>query len=164
MSGPAHNIGLARVLDAVALSDAFRRHASYDYPAMVAEVVTDARAVSVLLTWFDTPDNGLIELLRHHVARAAGFAHKLGAEQLILPVDGHRDSLIAQFFRSKVMTPAFAATLPVKVSLQTSEYKRDLSGLGPIDADIKTALDEGVRGMARIKSTLKYQWSAPRTS
>lgn len=163
MSGRAQNIGFTRVIDTVELSDAFRRHAAYDYPALVARLVESARSVAVLSTWYDHSETmmhaELTQKLRTEIRQAALIASRIGTDQLILPVDGHRDSLFARYFKKTVMAEDFAATLPVKVKLQSQEYRRDLSALGPIDPAIKTALDEGVRGVARINSNLKYKWA-----
>ena len=72
-----------------------------------------------------------------------------------VPVSGDPRSSFARFFEKQVLP---ALDLPVRATLQKTEYAKDLSPLGPIDGRRKTAIDEGLRGMADINPRLRSKW------
>lgn len=159
MTAKKLDIGFQRTLDTISLSDAFRRHAGYGEPQLVKEMVKEARRFAALATWYDPGEKFRHEDLKKSftaiVTRMADLGQKLGADNIVLPVSGDPRSLFAQFFEKKILPEL---KLPVAVSLQKTEYKKDLTHLGKIDRRIKTAIDKGVRGVADIDSNLKYKW------
>lgn len=134
--------GLKKKIDLIQLSDEFRRNAAFENPRTVLAIVEEARNFAVLATWHD-PSNrqndDLCEKLIENVRTLAALAKDLGASEISLPVNGDRRSPFARFFNSNVR-PALA-DLPVKIRLRKQEYTRDLSELGPVDHNIRTALD-----------------------
>ncbi|HYD18880.1 MAG TPA: hypothetical protein VEF76_10415 [Patescibacteria group bacterium] len=151
--------GFQRKIDTIELSDAFRRHAQYPEQALVKEMVKQARHFAAATTWYNPAETwfhkGVTEKITKSVTRMAEIAAKLGADEIALPVTGDARSPFTKFFEQKILP---TLDLPVKVTLQKHEYKKDLTKLGRIDRRIKTAIDEGVRGMADIDSNLKYKW------
>lgn len=154
-----NNPGFLKRLDTLEISDAFRRHAVFDKPEAVRQLVKEARAFAALSTWFDPYETfrhrELIEKMGQSVERMAALAAKLGADEISLPVSGDPRSAFARFFEQKVLP---ALDLPVTVTLQKTPYAKDLAQLGPIDLKIKTALDIGIRGMADIDDRMKSKW------
>lgn len=153
------NIGLKRTINTIKLSDAFRSHAPYGEPEKVKAMVKQARIFAASTTWYHPAETWFHERVTENVTksvtRMAEIAQQLGAKEIILPVTGDPRSSFTAFFENKILP---TLDLPVKVSLQKTEYKTDLTKLGRIDRRIKTAIDEGVRGMADIDSNLKYKW------
>lgn len=156
---PDKNIGISRTIDTIKLSDAFRRHAEYGEPQKVAEIVKQARIFAASTTWYYPAETWFHDRVTANVTRSvtrmAEIAASMGAKEIILPVTGDPRSSFTAFFERKILP---TLDLPVKVSLQKHEYKKDLTKLGRIDRRIKTAIDNGLRGMADIDSNLKYKW------
>lgn len=154
-----NNPGFLKRIDTLELSDAFRRHAAFDNPKAVQDLVKEARAFAALSTWFDPYEKfrhkELREKLAQSVERMADLAVKLGVDEISLPVSGDPRSSFAQFFERDVLP---ALDLPVTVALQKTPYARDLAQLGPIDLKIQTALDIGIRGVADIDDRMKHKW------
>ncbi len=163
MKKTGHNSGFSKKIDTIELSDAFRRHASYGRPDLVKEMVKEARKFAAATTWYHTHETWFHERVTKNVTesvtRMAELAKKLGADELTLPVTGDQRAMFTNFFEKKILP---TLDLKVKVTLQQGEYKKDLSHLGRIDFRIKTAIDEGVRGMADIDQNVKYKWDADR--
>lgn len=153
------DIGAKRTINTIKLSDAFRRHAEYSQPEKVKEIVKQARIFAASTTWYHPAETWfhakVTANVTSSVTRMAEIAQQLGAKEIILPVTGDPRSSFTAFFENKILP---TLDLPVKVSLQKTEYKTDLTQLGRIDRRIKTAIDEGIRGMADIDSNLKYKW------
>ena len=153
------DIGAKRTINTIKLSDAFPRHAEYSQPEKVKEIVKQARIFAASTTWYHPAETWfhakVTANVTSSVTRMAEIAQQLGAKEIILPVTGDPRSSFTAFFENKILP---TLDLPVKVSLQKTEYKTDLTKLGRIDRRIKTAIDEGVRGMADIDSKLKYKW------
>lgn len=153
------NSGFKTSVDLIELSDAFRRHASYKDPLLVQELVKEARQFTTLSTWYDYSESfrhkDLSMKLTVSVMRIASLAVQLKLDEVTLPVSGDPRSPFASFFTHRVLPEL---QLPVKVSLQSGEYAKDLSHIGRIDKRIKTSLDEGLRGMANIKTDLRCKW------
>jgi hypothetical protein len=156
---PDKNIGISRTINTIKLSDAFRRHAEYGEPQKVAEIVKQARIFAASTTWYHPAETWFHDRVTANVTRSvtrmAEIAASIGAKEIILPVTGDPRSSFTAFFEKKILP---TLDLPVKVSLQKREYKKDLTKLGRIDRRIKTAIDNGLRGMADIDSNLKYKW------
>lgn len=156
---PDKNIGISRTIDTIKLSDAFRRHAEYGEPQKVAEIVKQARIFAASTTWYYPAETWFHDRVTANVTRSvtrmAEIAASMGAKEIILPVTGDPRSSFTAFFENKILP---TLDLPVKVSLQKHEYKKDLTKLGRIDRRIRTAIDNGLRGMADIDSNLKYKW------
>lgn len=156
---PDKNIGISRTIDTIKLSDAFRRHAEYGEPQKVAEIVKQARIFAASTTWYYPAETWFHDRVTANVTRSvtrmAEIAASMGAKEIILPVTGDPRSSFTAFFERKILP---TLDLPVKVSLQKHEYKKDLTKLGRIDRRIKTAIDNGLRGMVDIDSNLKYKW------
>lgn len=153
------DIGVKRTINTIKLSDAFRRGAEYGEPQKVAEIVKQARIFAASTTWYHPAETWfharVTENVTKSVTRMAEIAASLGAKEIILPVTGDPRSSFTAFFEKKILP---TLDLPVKVSLQKHEYKKDLTHLGRIDRRIRTAIDQGLRGMADIDSNLKYKW------
>ena len=150
-----------KAVDLVELSDAFRRHATYRNPELVAKLVKEARWFAATSTNYDggypqlgsndDVDSYLIKCLK----RISDIAVQLGIEKITLPVDGDRRSWNARRIQKNVLKDI---DLPVRFVLQDTEYNRDLSHVGPINWRFKTALNEGIRGVAKINDRLKMKW------
>lgn len=153
--------GLETSLDLLALSDAFRRHAAFPNPDIARQLVEEARKVAVLSTYYytehaDLPENKKVDMqLRGHVREIANLASQIGADHVVLPLTGDRRSWVARRVNNDVLKNL---DLPLKVTQQKSVYSLDLSAIGPIDKEIKTALDKGVRGVMSIKSNIMNSW------
>jgi len=160
MKRSAHNAGFSRKIDTVELSDAFRRHASFGQPELVRDMVHEARKFAAATTWYHTHETWFHERVEQNAIKAinrmAEIAAKLGASEIELPVSGDRRAMFTKFFETKIR-PQLAG-LPVKFTLQQGEYAKDLTHLGRIDKRIKTAIDEGLRGMADIDQNLCFKW------
>lgn len=159
MKSRTHNPGFSRKIDTIELSDAFRRHASFGQPELVKELVKEARKFAAATTWYHTHETWfherVIENTTKAVTRMAEMAKKLGADEITLPVSGDRRAMFTNFFNKKILP---TLDLPVKVTLQQGEYAKDLTHMGRIDKRIKTAIDEGLRGMADIDQNLRFKW------
>lgn len=157
------NVGFSKKIDTIELSDAFRRHAAYGRPELVKEMVKEARKFAAAVTWYHTHETWFHERVTKNVTesvtRMAEIAKQLGADELTLPVTSDTRAMFTNFFNKKILP---ALDLPVKVTLQQGEYTKDLSHLGKIDFRIKTAIDEGLRGLADIDAGLKARWGSPR--
>ncbi|MGZ9097976.1 MAG: hypothetical protein ACXW30_06755 [Micavibrio sp.] len=154
------NHGFENTLNIIALSDAFRRHAVFANPADVQKLVEDGRKIAVFSTYYypeypTLPENKKVdEKIREVITGIAGTASRLNVDTVILPLTGDRRSWITR----RVNQILKDMDLPVKMSLQKGVYGTDLSSVGAIDKDIKTVLDEGVRGLVSVKQNLLYSW------
>ncbi len=164
MTKPAHNVGFNRSIDTVELSDAFRRHAHFGRPDLVKDMVKQARHFAAATTWYHTHETWfhrrVLENTMKSITRMAELAEKLGVDHVTLPVSGDNRAMFTKFFEKKIK-PAITH-LPVKFSLQNGEYNKDLTPLGRIDHRYKTAVDEGLRGMADIDRNVKNKWDSQR--
>lgn len=164
MSKKNLNPGFSKKIDCIELSDAFRRHAGFDEPALVREMVVQARRFAAATTWYHPAETWFHERVLKNTTEAARrmgeIAEKLGVTEITLPVSGDRRALFTKFFHKEVL-PALR-DLPVKVTLQQGEYAKDLSHLGRIDHRFKTAIDKGLRGMADINDRVKDKWDRER--
>lgn len=155
------NRGFWTRVDLTELSDAFRRHARFENQRLAAGLVREARAISVLLTHYrpeepDLPENKkLVKEMRDHLAFMVGMAFMAEIDEIALPVTGDARSPLAAVLRDQVIA---GTDWPIRVTLQHGAYDMDLSALGKIDRKVKTALDEGVRGMADIAPQVLRHW------
>lgn len=153
--------GFENRLNLIVLSDAFRRHAPLPDHDLAESLVDKAREVAVLSTYYypeypDLPENRRVDArLRDAIQKIARLAQKMGIDHVVLPLDGDSRSWVAQRLKKSVLKDLES---PVRVTLQKTVYRSDLSSFGPIDKGIKTALDKGVRGMMNIDQNLKYNW------
>jgi hypothetical protein len=152
---------LEKKLDLIELSDAFRRHASFENQQDMKALVKKAREFAVLTTHYfgeypALPENRKNdENLRRCVLEIADMARVLKIDSVVLPCADGPDSWVAGRINDEVLRDL---DLRVKFSLQKEAYGIDFSSLGPIDADIPTALDEGVRGIMKIEPEILRTW------
>ncbi len=149
-------------LDLIELSDIFRRHATLagtQHAPVEAELVEAACRFACLATWYDPYEKFRHQELARQLADCANLigtlAARIGMEEVELPVSGAPGNPFADFFKQQVeplLTPG------IDLHLQKGVYRQDLSSLGAIDSTVKTVLDQGLRGMADIKDSLKYKW------
>jgi hypothetical protein len=153
------NEGLGRTVSLLSLSDAFRRRARYEQPAVVRALVNEARHFSANLTYHypeygDTADNRQVaQNLQVRLLTMAALAGHLGATTVELPVS--RDNEIAvRLIEDKVLP---GLKLPVSFTFQKAAYGRDLSAVGKVDPNIRTVLDQGYRGHASFADGFIYR-------
>lgn len=148
--------------DLIKLSDLFRRSAAFENNDAVAELVAQAHKFACEVTWIDLSypltneiNRTTANFQKETLERLAKAAQDAGLAKVTLPL--HKDSPFAQFVQSEVLD---SNDFGVEFSFRSSEYRQDLAEVGNIDASIKTALDEGIRGVCAINSNLKYKWDS----
>ncbi len=148
--------------DLIELSDHFRRSVQFENHNSVASLVAQAHKFACEMTWIDLnyPMNNEINrtTAKHQtdiLTTMIKSAQDAGIKSLVLPL--HKNSPFAKFVQSQVLDKN---EFGIDVSFHTSEYKKDLASVGAINTSVKTALDEGVRGVCAINSNLKYKWDS----
>lgn len=152
---------LKKKTDLVELSDVFRRQASFGDKAAARKLVKAARRVACLSTYYygeypNSPMNDNADAaLTKEVIKLAELAASLKIRAVVLPLSGDRRSWIGRRVRKNVLD---GLSLPVKVTLQSGYYKKNMAAFGRINGRIKTALDIGLRGVADIDDRIKNTW------
>lgn len=148
--------------DLITLSDYFRRSAHFENNDAVAELVVAARKFSSECTWIDVgypPETEIsrknIRFLSDTLDEMVAAGKKSGLQKIVLPL--HKDSPFAQFVQQYVIDKN---EYGLRIDFRNNEYDLDLSHIGAISADVKTILDEGLRGLCAIDSSTKFQWDA----
>ena len=99
--------GISLTIDTVELSDAFRRRAVRQDKEIVAAIVKEARNFVGISSWHDPYEkfrfDSLKESLTASARNLASLAEQLGAERIILPINGDPKSPFAQFYGKHVL-------------------------------------------------------------
>lgn len=146
--------------DIIELSDLFRRSMHFANHGAVAEVVAQARKFVCEVSWIDLTyadgDEINVTTAKHQtqiVSDLVAAAKDAGMSELVLPM--HKDSPLAAFVQRQVLDKNdFGMT----VRFRATDFKADQNGAGPVNPNIQTALDIGLRGFCAIDSDLKYKW------
>ncbi len=152
------NEGLGKTISVLSVSDAFRRHAAFDNPMMVKQLVDASRDLAALLTNYRHERPALAEnrdVERRMAARLkmiAAAAHSLGADRVELPVS-------VKDRRNVALIGKILATLPLTIQFifQSDVYDRNPAHLGKVDASVPTVLDPGYRGFAATSDAFRFR-------
>ena len=148
--------------DIIELSDHFRRSVVFENHEAVAQIVAQAHKFACEVTWIDLtypPEN---QINRTTIANQKAIlqdmvsaAEDAGLKNIILPLP--KDCPFAQFVQAEVLDKN---DFTMKITFRSSEYRKDLAGVGAIDPAVKTALDEGVRGVCAVDPDMRYKWDS----
>ncbi len=146
--------------DVIELSDLFRRAASFDDQQRAEKLVELAHHFSCAMTYIyheysldESVNRQAIKRMKSILEEMAWVANKGGLSGLVLPL--HEDHPNAEIIRERILKDN---PLGLPITFRTKDYDQDLDDVGYIRGDVKTCLDEGVRGYAAVEQDLKYKW------
>lgn len=144
----------------VELSDMYRRGAAFTNQEAAASIVEYGRRFACAATylygeydadhWTNKEALDKISVILQTIDETAAGS---GMPSIELPM-GEEDPY-AKMIQEHVLDKN---SYKVDFFFQDREYKKDLSDMGQIIPQVKTVLDEGVRGMAEIDFSLKCLW------
>lgn len=144
----------------ILLSDLFRRSAQFDQQEPARELVNLTREFGCDLTWIygEYPmshgmNRAALEDISKTMTKMADVAASAGLKSLRLPL--HKDDPHAGYIKDHVVSKN---RFPVRFLFCTANYRDDLDSVGSIKPEIKTFLDEGIRGLGAIEPSVKYKW------
>lgn len=148
--------------DLIELSDHFRRAVQFDNQYAITRLVDASVKFANECTWIDLlypVDNRVVQdnisRLLISLSGIAEAAKESGLNRIVLPLHAH--SPFAAFIQENLLD---RYNFGIEMEFRTRDYKKDLSRVGKINSDIRTILDEGIRGLAAISSETKYKWDA----
>lgn len=145
--------------DLIRLSDMFRRAVSFSDQESAKNLVGLTHKLGCNMTWIygEYPENhGLNVKARNSIKETLreiqSVAQGAGLDEIILPLkrgDSHAGML------AKILKEG---GFGLKFSFRKADYRDDLDALGWIRPEIKTILDEGLRGLTAVRNNIKWKW------
>ena len=148
-------------LNLIYISDAYRRGLS-EYQD-TAHLVRLTRELACLVTYLypeypieNHVNQDALQEIAQKLEDIAAAAAEEDFSTVTLPFGGNRENAHICFIQDGILNTRH---FPVQFSfVEDGDYNTDLSSIGPIDPDIHTILDSGLRGLAPIDDDLKRKW------